>query len=224
MAFTGFPAAAVDFYARLEADNSKEFWAANKTVYDTQVKGPMEALIAELDERFRPMHIFRPHRDVRFSKDKTPYKTQIGAVGEGEGGAMHYVALGSDGLMVASGYYMMSNDQLARFRAAIDAEATGAELISIMAALSKSKHPVVNGGGDPLKSAPRGYAKDHPRIELLRWKGIIVSHQLGIPKWLSTKGARARIEALWDAAEPLNAWLDAHVGPSLEAPDERWVR
>lgn len=224
MAFSGFPAAAVEFYSRLEADNTKEFWTANKPVYDSQVKAPMEAFIGEVDERWKPMNIFRPHRDVRFSKDKTPYKTQIGAVGEGEGGAMHYVALGAHGLLVAAGYYMMSNDQLARFRAAVDAEHTGADLMDIIGALEAARHPVVNGGEAPLKTAPRGYAKDHPRIELLRWKGVIVSHEVGTAKWISTRSALSKVQELWRSADPLTQWLDAHVGPSSEAPDERWVR
>ena len=70
MAFRGFPPEALTFYEGLEADNSKTYWTAQKDVYERAVKEPMEALCAELDDDgFGPMRIFRPYRDVRFSKD-----------------------------------------------------------------------------------------------------------------------------------------------------------
>ena len=116
--FTGFPVAALDFYEDLEADNSKAFWAAHKAVYDDCVRGPMLALLAELEEEFGEGKAFRPYRDVRFSKDKSPYKTAAGAVTEGEGGEHYYVQISAEGLMIGSGYYRMAPDQLARFREA----------------------------------------------------------------------------------------------------------
>lgn len=84
--FTGFPVAALDFYEDLEADNSKAFWAAHKAVYDDCVRGPMRALLGELEDEFGEGKMFRPYRDVRFSRDKIPYKThQGGYVATGPG-------------------------------------------------------------------------------------------------------------------------------------------
>src|ERR1051325_11884594 len=77
MAFRGWPAEALEFYEGLEADNSKTYWTAHKTVYDEKVHAPMLALLAELEPEFGAGKIFRPYRDVRFSADKSPYKTAI---------------------------------------------------------------------------------------------------------------------------------------------------
>jgi uncharacterized protein (DUF2461 family) len=92
-AFNGWKVEALEFFEGLEADNSKAYWQRNKDVYETLVRAPMEALLAELEQRWGEGRIFRPHRDVRFSRDKSPYKTNIAAVlGDG------YVQLDKDGL------------------------------------------------------------------------------------------------------------------------------
>ena len=78
--FSGIPVAALDCYEDLEADNSKAFWTAHKEIYDGCVRAPIVELTAQLEEQFGPAKIFRPYRDVRVSKDKTPYKTHQGAV------------------------------------------------------------------------------------------------------------------------------------------------
>ena len=117
--FRGFPADAISFFEGLVADNSREYWTANKDTYERAVKGPMTALIEEVDERYRPLRIFRANRDVRFSADKSPYKTNIAAVGERAGGATYYVHFSADGLYAGSGYYHMANDQLDRYRRAV---------------------------------------------------------------------------------------------------------
>jgi len=156
------------FYEQLAADNSKTFWHANKPRFDESVKQPMLDLTAKLDD-FGPFHMFRPHNDLRFSKNKPPYKTQQGAYGESEGGTGYYVQFSAEGLMVGAGYYAMAKDQLVRFRAAIDAEATGSELVELVADAKKRRYSI--SAMSELKTAPRGYPKDHPRIELLRRKG-----------------------------------------------------
>ncbi len=215
MAFTGFPHEAVEFYEQLEADNSKVFWEANKGRYRSVVKGSMEALCAELAD-YGPFHLFRPHNDLRFSKNKPPYKTHQGAYVESEGGAGFYVQLSKDGLMVAAGYYAMMRDQLERFREAVDREHTGTEIERIVAALPK-RYRI--GAIDELKTAPKGYPKDHSRIALLRRKGLMASVEFGAPTWIHTKQVVAKVRQVWQTAEPMNAWLDAHVGPSTMEPD-----
>ena len=210
MPFTGIPPEAIDFYVRLEADNSKVFWEANKAVYRDQVKAPVEALCAALEE-YGPFHLFRPYNDVRFAKGRPPYKTQQGAYGESEGGAGFYFHISREGLMAATGYYAMMRDQLERFRQAIDAPNTGEEIAGIVAGLAK-RYRI--GAIDELKTAPKGYPKDHLRIDLLRRKGLMMSIDFGAPKWLHTKQAASKIRDNWRAAEPMNAWLDAHVGPT----------
>src|ERR1051326_9263445 len=79
MAFSGWGDEALEFYEGLEADNTKTYWTRQRAVYDDQVLRPMMELLDELGPEFGEPKAFRPYRDVRFSKDKTPYKTHIGA-------------------------------------------------------------------------------------------------------------------------------------------------
>ena len=220
MTFSGFGRDALSFFAGLEADNSKTYWTEHLSTFEQAVRSPMKAFVEEVDASFRPLVIFRPHRDVRFAKDKSPYKTHIGAVGELEGGSIVYVQLSSRGLMAACGYYMMAADQLERYRAAVADDRTGPRLESAIAEAAKAKLTVSHGGGEPLKTAPRGYPRDHPRIGLLQWKGVIGAHEFGAPSWLYGSGALKQVQQVWRSTAPLCAWLDTHVGPSTAMPDD----
>ena len=121
MAFRGWPIEAVEFYEGLEADNSKVYWTEHRAVYDRQVRAPMEELLAELADEFGAGKLFRPYRDVRFSADKVPYKTNCAAmIGSG------YVSFSADGLSVGGGLYMPEPAALARYRAAVDDKQSGA--------------------------------------------------------------------------------------------------
>ncbi len=216
--FRGWPDAALDFYAGLEADNSKAYWLTHRDTYDTCVKEPFLALSQMVEREFGPLHLFRPNRDTRFSKDKTPYKTGAAAVTEGEGGAAFYVQLSTAGLFAGSGYYHLANDQLQRFREAVAADRTGPELAKAVDALRKKRYDVAARAS--LKRAPRGFDPGHPRAELLRMKGVHVGRTFGTPRWIHTAGAAERITAAWRDAAPVNRWLDRHVGPSTLAPPE----
>ena len=205
MAFRGWPIEAVEFYEGLEADNSKVFWQEHKTVYERQVKAPMEELLTELADEFGEGKLFRPYRDVRFSADKTPYKTTCAAtLGSG------YVAFSADGLSVGSGLYMPEPAALTRFRAAVDADDTGTELAVIVADLHRAGYQTM--AHEVLKTAPRGFPKDHPRIELLRHKGIAMMKSWPVGAWLGTRKAKDRVVTALRAAAPLNEWLNRHVG------------
>jgi uncharacterized protein (TIGR02453 family) len=204
VAFRGWPVEAIEFFEGLEDDNSRAYWQANKATYERCVKGPMEELLAELEDDFGPGKVFRPYRDVRFSADKTPYKLNCAAHLTGG-----YVSVSADELFVGSGLYMPAADTLKRFRAAVDADRSGRELEAIVATLRTAKYDV--GARETLKTAPRGYAKDHPRIELLQLKGIVMSKAWPVGGWLGTKKAKDRIVATLDAARPLNHWLADHV-------------
>jgi uncharacterized protein (TIGR02453 family) len=212
-AFPGFASAAFDFYEGLEADNSKTYWTEHKAVFDEHVKGAMQSLLESFGPKYGPWHVFRPNRDVRFAKDKSPYKTQHGAVSE-EGAALHYVHISAAGIMAATGAYMLQTDQIERLRAAIADDTTGPALEKLLAGLEKKGYRVGPGGAEPLKTAPKGYPKDHPRIERLRWKGCIASVDITDEKEITSPNVRDSILAFWKAAAPLNAWLEKHVGPS----------
>jgi uncharacterized protein (TIGR02453 family) len=208
MGFKGWPVSALEFYEGLEADNSKTYWTEHKETYEQDVRGPMVALLAELAGEFGEGRLFRPYRDIRFSSDKSPYKTSIAA----EVGPSGYVALSADGLIVGAGMYHLAPDQLERYRRAVLDDAAGPDLVGRIADLEKAK--ATAHGSDPLKTAPKGYPKDHPRAELLRYKGLVAMRQWPPAGWLGTAGARNRVVEVLRASRPLCGWLDEHVGPS----------
>ncbi|MGZ8593751.1 MAG: DUF2461 domain-containing protein [Actinomycetota bacterium] len=207
MAFRGWPAEALEFFEGLEADNSKSYWQEHRDTYDGAVRGPMEELLEELAPDRGEGKIFRPYRDIRFSADKTPYKTHIGAtIGDG------YVQLSADGLGAGSGMWEMATDQLERYRGAVDDDRSGRALVDLVATARKVGLDVTGHG--VLKSAPRGYPRDHPRIELLRYKGLIAWKQWPVAPWLGTRRAKDRVVEFLDRSKPLNEWLSSHVGAS----------
>jgi uncharacterized protein (TIGR02453 family) len=204
MAFTGWPVAAVEFYEGLEADNSKVYWQEHRAVYERDVRAPMEQLLAELADEFGAGKLFRPYRDVRFSADKTPYKTNCAAtIGTG------YVSFSADGLSTGAGLYMPDSAALQRYRTAVTREKSGTELAEIVAALHKAGYQTM--AHEVLKTAPRGMPKDHPRVDLLRHKGIAVMKTWPVGAWLGTAKAKERVVTTLRAAIPLNEWLARYV-------------
>jgi uncharacterized protein (TIGR02453 family) len=210
--FDGFPERALIFYEGLEADNSKPYWTDHREVYERDVKAPMLALLAELEEEFGSGKLFRPYRDVRFAKDKTPYKVNAAAAVEGR-----YVSLSADGLFLGGGYYRPAPDQLDRLRRAIADDVQGAALERAVAAVAATGLEV---GGEQLSRAPRGYPADHPRIELLKRKSLVASRHWEPEPWLHTPETLTRVRTVWRGLTPLLDWLDANVGAS-DQPRER---
>jgi uncharacterized protein (TIGR02453 family) len=205
--FTGFPEAALDFYDDLEMDNTKTFWEAHREVYATAVAAPMKALTAALADEFGDAKIFRPYRDVRFAKDKTPYKTHQGAFVAKGPSTGYYVQVGAPGVRVGVGYYEASGPRLASIREAIVEQRRGAELEDILATLTSSGWEL---GGDRLKTAPRGYDADHPRIELLRHKSMTLGKAYGFEPVIHTPELVEQVRADWRAATPFVEWVQRH--------------
>ncbi len=208
--FTGITRAAFEFYDSLVAENSKTWWTSHKEQYDGLVVAPLAALLSELEGEFGSAKIFRPYRDVRFAKDKTPYKEYQGAFIGAEDGMGWYVQVGRSGLMLAGGWYSPEGKQIQRYRDAVDS-AVGGELEKALGVATKAGLVV---GGDIMKTRPRGIPEDHPRLELLRHRTLSVSREYGTPAWVSTRGALTRIRTQWRAMTPLLDWLVDHVGPA----------
>lgn len=204
--FNGWPSAAVEFYRGLEADNSKSYWTDMRGVYEESVRAPMEALLRDLAGEFGESKIFRPNRDVRFSADKSPYKTAIGAMlGRG------YVQFSSQGVGVGAGFHSMAPDQLERYRIAVADDLHGSALERVIADLAAAGIEVTTR--DSLKTAPRGYPKDHPRSELLRRKDIAAWKQWpATTSWIHSPVAKDHISEVLRASRPLTDWLYANVG------------
>jgi uncharacterized protein (TIGR02453 family) len=205
----GFPEEALVFYEGLEADNTKAYWTDHKAVYERAVREPLDALLAELAPEFGTAKVFRPYRDVRFSKDKTPYKTAAAAVVEGDGSL--YLQLGADGLYVGGGYWHTETDQVQRLRAAVDDDRSGRALQAVLDGLAGWEVM-----GERLKRVPKPYAPDHPRADLLVHKTLAAGLRFEPAEWLHTAECGERVAAAWRQVQPLNAWLAQHVGPTRQ--------
>ncbi|MGZ4496479.1 MAG: DUF2461 domain-containing protein [Nocardioides sp.] len=204
--FTGFPTAALDFYDDLEVDNTKSFWESHKAVYAEAVKAPMTALCAALEPEFGPAKVFRPYRDVRFAKDKTPYKTHQGAFVAAGPATGWYVELAAQGMRVGGGFYEASGARLAAIREAMADDKTGPALARLLTRYEKDGWEV---GGEQLKTSPRGYDADHPRIDLLRRKQLFVGRPYGFDG-LDDPAIADRVREDWRALRPLVEWVATH--------------
>lgn len=217
MAFTGFPEEGLDFYDDLELENARPFWEANKNVYERSVRAPMVALLDELAPEFAPEgvkpKIFRPHRDVRFSKDKTPYKIHQGAFIATGPATGWYVELSARGVSVGGGFYEAAPARLAAVRQAIDVDLTGERLERIVRTLRRGGWTF---GGDAVRTTPRGWSADHPRIDLLRLKQFIASKHYGFEADALGPELPSRIRRDWRKLRPLHQWLVAVPDQPLE--------
>jgi uncharacterized protein (TIGR02453 family) len=209
--FTGFPRDAREWFRGIAANNSRDWFQANRPTYDRCVRQPLESLLAEL-ERYGEGKVFRPNRDTRFAKDKSPYKTNAAATIPRPGGS-YYIHVDADMVYVGGGSYHFDRGQLARFRAAVDTPKTVAGLDR---AIAKLEAAGLEPGSRSLTGVPRGFSKDHPRIDLLRRSGLIGGVQHPWAKWISTPAAKDRIVNEWKAIDPLLRWLHANVGPPTE--------
>ena len=207
--FHGIPTAALDFYEDLEADNSKAFWTAHKHVYEESVRAPIQALVEALGPEFGTGKLFRPYRDVRFAKDKTPYKTHQGAIIQLPGRAGRYLHLDAAGLFVASGRWELSPVEVGRLRDLVDDERQGSALETVLASLRRRGYTVRE---PELQRIPSGYPKDHPRADLLRHRSLGAWRQFGAPDWLGTPRARTEVAKAWRAMGPMCDWLDQLAG------------
>ncbi len=210
MEFTGFGEHAIDFFDGLEVDNSKAYWEDNKHTYQSDVRAPMEALLAALEPEFGRGKVFRPYRDVRFSKDKTPYKDHCGGVVElGRGGGAHYVQISPAGLFAAGGSFAMASDQLARYRESVADDLRGRALEQILKKLTRAGWDV---RGDQLKRAPRGTDPEHPRIGLLKHKRLYLAREWPPDDVLHEPACLDRVRKAWRELNPFVDWCADHVG------------
>ena len=202
MPFEGWKGDFVGFFRGLELDNSKAYFQAHRAQYEPEVRRPLEELVADLEPVLGPGKLFRLNRDIRFSADKSPYKTNVAAVV-----GRLYVHLDARMLHVATGAHVPDSSWLTRYREAVAGPA-GEELAREVERLRAAG---LNAGGNALKSAPRGYPADHPRIEMLRWREVGTGRTFSIEPWIATPEARDRIVETWELMRPFSEWLSRNV-------------
>jgi uncharacterized protein (TIGR02453 family) len=205
-AFTGFPDAALDFYDDLEVDNTRSFWEKHKPVYLESVRQPMTAMCEALAPEFGDAKVFRPYRDVRFAKDKTPYKTHQGAFVAAGPSTGWYVEISARGLRVGGGFYEASGERLGNIRDAMADDRSGPRLQRVLRKLEKDGFEI---SGERLKTSPRGYDADHPRIELLRHKQLFAAKHFGFDG-LDSPEVLDRVRAEWRSLRPMVEWVATH--------------
>jgi uncharacterized protein (TIGR02453 family) len=207
--FSGFPVEALDFYDDLEQDNTKSFWAAHKGTYEAAVRAPMTALVEALAPEFGTAKLFRPYRDVRFAKDKTPYKTHQGAFVAAGPATGWYVQVGAPGVEVGVGFFEAGSPRLAGIRAAIADDRHGPALQRIVDELTRDGWVL---GGQALKTSPRGYDARHPRIALLRHTSMALRRSYGFEPFVHTAELLERVRADWRTGRPFVEWVGEHAG------------
>jgi uncharacterized protein (TIGR02453 family) len=199
MTFKGFGPQALPFLKALGFHQTKAWFEENRAIYEQQIKEPLGDLVEELSEALaaakiplrgdRKKAVFRLHRDTRFSKDKSPYKTNSGAVLNRDGtrgtGGMLYIHIAPEGCFAAAGWYMPEPAELAQFRAAI-VKAPKA-FFAMEAALAKGK--LALSSDHTLKRTPKGYEQvtDPALLVAVKRTGFVVSRplketELGKPK------------------------------------------
>ena len=222
--FDGFSPEVHAWFTGLEGDNSKEYFATHRQFFEDEVRGQMEALLTELRERFGgEVKMFRQNRDIRFSPDKSPYKTNTyGVLRDTEIAAEGlYASISSRGLVAGSGYHVMARDQLDRYREAIAAGPGGAELSKL---IGKAEKAGLEVWGHSLATAPRGYSKDHEQIALLRRKSLSLGATMSSEHGISRGDGLRFVSRTWRAAAPVTGWLDDHVGATTVPVQRRPAR
>jgi uncharacterized protein (TIGR02453 family) len=221
--FDGFADRDARFFRALARNQRRDWFAAHRDEYERGWLAPMKMLLAEVRDRLDPLFpnhplaepkVFRIHRDVRFSKDKSPYKTHIGGYvaidGEERGPsatAALYVHIGAAEVFVASGQYVMDGPQLARFRTAVADERRGRALAAMVAKLVRRGFTV--GSHDQLQRVPRGFDPEHPRAALLRRKGLTIHFPEPPRRLLADRALLDWLVAHTKPVVPVVEWLAA---------------
>jgi uncharacterized protein (TIGR02453 family) len=216
--FAGMPDEGLAFLEDLEERNTKEFFDAHKRLFQERVQAPFAALLDAAAERLRRSapelgqpKAFRIYRDLRFSKDKTPYKTSMSghvahrAPADGVVEVGYFVNLGPEGLYAAGGLYHPGRPELERVRAAVAGSDGGAELASI---LRRAAGRGMEQWLDPLQRMPKPYPADHPLADLLRARSFTLHRHHERGPFMLTGELLDRLVEDWRALVPLNRWLD----------------
>lgn len=204
---TGIPAEAFDFYDHLAVDNTREFWAEHKGEYEQFVRDPLQRIADVLEPDFGAAHLYRPYRDIRFSKDKTPYKDHQGCVFEGPNGLGWYLQISAAGLMAGGGWYQSTPVQVKRYREYL-LDHGGAELRAALKPLAS-----LTIDGQMLKTKPRGVADDNPDLDLLRHRTMYVMKRWEPAAWMGTKRVETTVRGVFEKMRPMMEVLGGVVGP-----------
>ena len=222
-AFAGFPDDLTAFLADLDTNNAKPWFDANRQRYEDSYVTPALRFAAAIEAPLKKLapairiepkingSLMRINRDVRFSKDKRPYKTWLHMMfWEGANkrtlAPAFYFGIDTGGLSLAAGLYGFTARQLAAYRDAVADEKSGSRLAAVI------KRAGYEMGGKKLKRVPRGFDADHPRAELLCHKGLYVLHRKALPRVMKTAAAVDHCMAHYRKMRPVQKWLAEFLG------------
>ncbi|MFH0991999.1 MAG: DUF2461 domain-containing protein [bacterium] len=228
--FEGFPIQGIRFLKKLKQNNNRTWFEQHKAEYEEQVKLPIQSLVAALQpivEKFAPEYdlnprkaLFRIYRDVRFSKDKTPYKIHAAAhfvirgKAKGTEGSGFYLHIEPGNVFLGAGIYMPTAEKLKRIRKAIEEQPK--EFLAIVKSRSFER-TFTKLEGEKGKRPPQGYQQDHPMLEWLKYKQFYV--------WLEwpekecyDPGFVKKVAQIYKEATPLVRFLNAAMFEVI--PDE----
>ncbi len=223
--FSGFPREGVDFLGELKLNNTKPWFQEHKNEYEKFLVDPARAFILEMGTRLTMLSpsvtfdpridksLFRIYRDIRFSKDKTPYKTHL-AIWFWEGNRKkvensgYYFQLDADLFLLAVGLYTFPPDLIDNYRQAVDDDKSGQELITAVELVESKGYDV---SAETYKRVPGGYAQDHPRMRFLKYKGFGAMKAYPINEILHSTYLIDFCYNVYEDLSPLHNWLVKYV-------------
>lgn len=214
MSFTGFPEEAFKFLVGLKEDNSRAYWQEHNEVWQEVIRPTMRSLMDELEPFFGPLRMYRPNRDIRFSRNKDPYKTWVGITtqGTGPGGIGLFFAIEPRSMRISAGSGAFAADQIKEYRRSLDNPVAGPNFERIVSGIIQAGYKVTSGRRPELVRMPRGYDQDHPRATYLKWRGVVLRHQKAYESWFGTPVILDHIIRTWSTGLPLIEWIQEFVG------------
>ena len=216
MSFTGFPKEAFEFLTGLEQDNTRVYWQEHNEIWQAVIRPTMRSLMDELEPFFGPLRMYRPNRDIRFSHNKDPYKTWVGITtqGTGPGGIGLFFAIEPHSMRMSAGSGAFAGDQIKEYRRSLDNPVAGPKFERIISRIKQAGYTLSSGRKPPLVQMPRGYDADHPRAAYLKWRGVVLRHQIPYEDWFGSPVVLDHIIKVWSAGLPLIEWVQEYVGPT----------
>ncbi len=224
--FNGFSKATFKFFKDLENNNTREWFEDNRGVFEKYVMNPAQEFVMEMGERLKPMcpkivavpkvdkSIFRIYRDVRFSKDKTPYKTHLGIfLWEGPrkklGNPGFYLQLDKSSILIAGGLYQLPSELMKPYRDSVSDSKKGSEVRKILKKITMNSSYKL--GGMHYKRVPRGYDPETPNVDLLLHNGLFLYYEGALPKEVNSSDFLDYSLDVFKDILPLHKWIRDNV-------------
>jgi len=207
--FHGFGPGLVDFYLALEQHNNREWFQANRARYEAEIGSPLKALAQELESQYPPVKVFRPFRNTRFWPELPPLNEHASLVANAGDVAILYLRIDADGMLITGGSHQLDRAQISHFRSIVATDKGAARVRSLLAEAAAAGFSISEEFS--LKTAPRGYSRDHPHIDLLRLRSLSLGRHYSPGPWLATRESLDLIASGWQTMMPWVRWLRANL-------------